>query len=389
MSGDAIIEELLGFARQPLVETDDETIKDLLGSDYMEPMQPLEGDVHRHDRWLDVKIGDYRFCISYLTPVAMISPTEGGVIRTDRNWSAATAKHIKKWLDYVGFYIGFDTWEEVKARFPKTIPQEELIAKFNELKRRVNWNKHQARKFGAVPYDKLLTGLRSDSEDRVRIEPTNESEEEAFGIKDLEQSEPPVAGPTTVSRKKSAQRWKAVDTERFNFCISYLTPVAYWDKQLGIFYCTSKQWSPTTNQHIQDWKSHIRQLPVYANNPDNLEKTEYSPNGYVRYPSALSKKQVEISALFRSLIPTMQMTPRSKRRMYHVDPRMRPGSRPKPWISGHLKHHDTGVEGLPRPGEKGFEEFFSDFDPDDFEEWDWQGSSYRNQEPYEPGEERT
>lgn len=200
--------------------------------------------------------------------------------------------------------------------------------------------------------------------------------------------ERPIAGPTKVKSYKIG-RMKVVDMPYFTFLISFLTPVAYHDKESGTYYQTSKQWSPTTNGHIRTWQAMIAKTPEWAEDPKNWEKSEYNPEGhYVRWPTFHNKKQKQISALFRSLIPTMVMKPHMKARMYRVDPRMRKGSSPKRWISGHLKHHDTGEEGLPRPDEREFAEFFADFDPDDPETWEWQGSSYRSQEPYEPDEPR-
>ncbi len=209
-------------------------------------------------------------------------------------------------------------------------------------------------------------------------------------VKELTQAPGEVAGPTTVKGYKRG-RLKVVDMPGYSFLISFLTPVAYYDKSLGVFYETSKQWSPTTSQHLQDWRWMIVNSPEYKNDPKNHEPSEWSERGYnVRYPKMQSRRQKDISALFRSLIPSMQMKPHMKRRLYRVDPRMRQGSKTNqgaPWVSGHLKHHDTGDEGLPRPGEPGFGEFFKDFEPDDPEFWDW-GSGVRDQEPYERNPER-
>lgn len=218
--------------------------------------------------------------------------------------------------------------------------------------------------------------------------------DETDDVKELAFPDQPEAGRTKVKRHG---RWKVVDMRDFQFLISYLTPVGYIDKRTGVIYVTSKRWSPTTNQHIRDWLGMIQDTPEWKNDPENqvvempTPETPWrtEPYRYVRYPKTVKKRQKKISALFRSLMPTMQMKPHEKRRMYHVDPRMRtdtPETKRARWLSGHLKHHDTGQEGLPRPDDYGFRSFFTDFDPHDPEYWSWQGSSYRDQEPYEPDE---
>jgi hypothetical protein len=134
----------------------------------------------------------------------------------------------------------------------------------------------------------------------------------------------------------------------------------------------------------------IHDTPEHQNDQRNWEPSEYNPGGhYVRWPHFHPVRQCVISDLFRKLIPTMIMKPHMKRRLYHVDPRMRRGNTVDAgqWNSGHLKHHDTGEEGLPRPGDPGFGEFFKDFDPDEPEYFDL-GSDKRNREPYERDERK-
>jgi hypothetical protein len=220
---------------------------------------------------------------------------------------------------------------------------------------------------------------------------TDEDPEE-FDLKDLtEPGDELVAGPTDVKR---FGRWKLVDMPRYTFLISYLTPVAYLDKVFGTYYETLKYWSPTTKQHIHDWQRMIWASQSWKDNPANWEKSEVNPeNHYVRYPRFKRVRQAKISGLFRSLIPTMQMKPHLKRRMYHVDPGMRQGNNSGGghWESGHLKHHDTGEEGLPMPNERSYGlpkpdygDFFKDFQPSEPEYYDW-GSGLRNTHPYERG----
>lgn len=214
-----------------------------------------------------------------------------------------------------------------------------------------------------------------------------EAEDDDFDIKDVAEPNQVVGGKATVERHG---RIKIVDTPRYTFLISYLTPVAYYDKTTETYYRTSKQWSPTTNGHIQRWRSMIYKTPEWQANPENREPSTWSDTGFsVHYPRFKRRRQAFISKLFRDMIPQLQMKPHEKRRMYHVDPRMRQGSGiSKTWLSGHLKHHDTGEEGLPRPDEPGYEEFFKDFEPHEAEYFDWSDSmSRRNTEPHETGED--
>lgn len=217
-----------------------------------------------------------------------------------------------------------------------------------------------------------------------------EADEDDLSVKDV-QSEEPVAGKTTVKRHG---RWKIVDMQDYTFLISYLTPVAYLDKATGTYYRTKKQWSPTTNDHISGWQHMIWKSPEHQANQDYWEKSEYNPEGhYVRYPTFHTKRQDEISGLFRTLMKTMQMKPHQKKRLYHVAPIMRrghPGAyRASQWVSGHGKHHSSGEQGLPMPDDwelrtkPELQAFFHDFTPDEPEIYDWQGSGYRSQEPHE------
>lgn len=211
-------------------------------------------------------------------------------------------------------------------------------------------------------------------------------EDEDFDLKDITlPDEELVAGPSTVKRHG---RIKIVDMPLYTFLISYLTPVAYYDKTFKIFYETMKQWSPTTNRHIQQWSRMIADSPEWKNDERNWEPSSWNPEGhYVRHPRFKKVRQSKISGLFRKLINTMEMKPHEKRRMYHVDPRMRQGSDSiATWASGHLKHHDTGEEGLPRPDDPGYSKFFTDFEPPEPEYFDWSDSmSRRDTTPYERG----
>lgn len=212
-----------------------------------------------------------------------------------------------------------------------------------------------------------------------------EAEDDDFDLKDLTEPTPMQGGPATVKRHG---RFKVVETPRFTFLISYLTPVAYYDKVTETYYETSKKWSPTTNKHISDWKQMIYKSPEWQANPENKEPSTWDPTGFsVGYPRFKRKLQAFISKLFRDTIPHLEMKPNEKRRMYHVNPKMRQGSGlSKSWLSGHLKHHDSGEEGMPRPDERGYEEFFKDFEPHEPEIYDW-SSGLRNNDPRERGED--
>lgn len=210
-----------------------------------------------------------------------------------------------------------------------------------------------------------------------------ESEEEDFSVKDITEPEATlVGGPARVTRHG---RWKLVDTPGYTFLISYLTPVAYYDKTFKQYFQTTKQWSPATNNHIDEWRRLIWKSPEWQKDERNREPSTWGENGYyVRFPRFKYRTQAKITELFRKLLPLLTIKPHEKRRMYHVDPRMRQGAKlKKTWVSGHLKHHDTGEEGLPHPDDPHFADFFQDFEADEPQVWDWQSSSYRNQEPYE------
>ena len=224
-------------------------------------------------------------------------------------------------------------------------------------------------------------------------------EDDDFSSKDVTDigSEEVFAGPTTVQRHG---RWKVVDMINYTFLISYLTPVAYHDKRTGAYYRTKKQWSPTTSDHIRQWQQQIAKSPEWKDNPANRvfdPPTEWNPEGrwWTPYPGFESKRQDEISGLFRKLMTTMDIPVEHKKRMYHVDPNMRQGSTgqiaARRYMSAHNKHKDSGEQGLPRKDWRGMtepelEKFFSDFNPDSPEFWDWQQGERRSQEPHEPDE---
>lgn len=157
---------------QQEAEDDDETIKDILGVDYLEPPPPesaLRGEVDRFDRWADITIGNNSFCISYLTPVAARLTGQGLVI-TDKDWSNTTTRHIKKWLEYTGNVPDATErkWAELKRQLTR-VPQQDLIDMFKRESVKVMWTKQQANK--ATTFRPPKFGLKGGTEDRVSVEP--------------------------------------------------------------------------------------------------------------------------------------------------------------------------------------------------------------------------
>jgi len=215
-----------------------------------------------------------------------------------------------------------------------------------------------------------------------------EGDEDDLDIKDLLSTDP-TGGKATVERHG---RWKLVRTRDYTFLISYLTPVAYYDKVENKYYRTSKWWSMTTENHISEWQKMIWKSPEWQV-PENMEKSEYSDSFYPKYPHFEKRPQREVSGLFLEQMKVSQLTAKEKKRLYHVDPQMRQGSdAPYRSRSGHLKHHDTEGEGLPltpeQLGAAGIpDDFFKDFKPDKPEFFDWdEGHEGRTYLPYEPDE---
>jgi len=46
-----------------------------------------------------------------------------------------------------------------------------------------------------------------------------------------------------------------LETEDLAILFSYSTPVAFFNKETGMFYKTVKKWSQTTTRHINQWLS--------------------------------------------------------------------------------------------------------------------------------------
>lgn len=163
-----------------ILETeDDETIKDILGADYLEepPVpEPEEGFVDRHDRWADISIGDKHFCISYLTPVAVYLPGEGITVTT-RDWSNATKRHIVKWTNEIGFG-NYSRYSEIQQAIDegrvKEMDQRSLSELFKKWAARVHWSKRQARQ--AHQFRQPVYGLKGGTEDRIDVRPHQENE---------------------------------------------------------------------------------------------------------------------------------------------------------------------------------------------------------------------
>jgi hypothetical protein len=54
-------------------------------------------------------------------------------------------------------------------------------------------------------------------------------------------------------RGSSRAKWGLSRDERWAILISYDTPVAAWDKKLGVHYVSKKKYSVTTSRHINAW----------------------------------------------------------------------------------------------------------------------------------------
>jgi hypothetical protein len=274
------------------------------------------------------------------------------------------------------------------------MPQQELIAKFREDQRQVKWTKRQARTMVSVPDTPY--GLKSGSDERVELDPYQESHIRLANVFETEEEEEllkDLSIPTSATVTRHG-RFKLVDFPGYTFLISYLTPVAYHDKAEHKFYRTSKWWSMTTEQHIRKWARMIWKSPSWANDPSNQEPSEFGGKSYARYPDFAKKPQKEVSQLLFSQLRAGEMSPGAKRQMYHVDPSMRRGGRAERegW-GAREKHHDTGKEGLPvhvsdleKAGVPA--EFYQDFKPDvpEFHPWETGGYGRRTYEPYEPDE---
>lgn len=168
------VEDILKFLLE--VEDDDETIKDILGVDYLEPPPPeavVHGSVERFDRWADIQIGNNSFCVSYLTPVAAQLSGQGLMI-TDKDWSNATANHIKKWLEHTGNVPGATElkWSKLKRQLTR-VPQQDLIDMFKREVVRVMWTKQQAKR--ATTFRQPKYGLKGGTEHRISVEPYRQS----------------------------------------------------------------------------------------------------------------------------------------------------------------------------------------------------------------------
>src|SRR5208337_4459374 len=151
-------------------EDDDETIKDILGVDYLEPPQeagPVVGNVDRHDRWANITIGNNHFCISYLTPVAVYISGQG-VYLTDKFWSKTTSRHMAKWASEIG--LGTDTLSyHSLAQNCKRMTQDDITELFKRESSRVMWTNQQAHQ--ATTFRQPKYGLKGGTEHRISVEP--------------------------------------------------------------------------------------------------------------------------------------------------------------------------------------------------------------------------
>lgn len=154
-------------------EDDAELLRDILHPGELEPPAEADlakGSVERFDRWADITIGPYTFCISYLTPVAVYIPGQG-VVLTDRHWSASTCRHISKWAKRCGYVEDTARWAAIEERFP-TMPQPELIELFRREANKVRWTRSQSRMAARVPG--IANGLRNDRDEQISLDPYQE-----------------------------------------------------------------------------------------------------------------------------------------------------------------------------------------------------------------------
>ena len=157
-----------------LEDDDEDTIAGIMGDDVM----PADGAaldrgiVERFDRWANIKMGPYSFCVSYLTPVAVYIDGRGCFIST-KKWSAATAKHIKLWIKHTGGDPGVNPGQPMS--------QDELTALFKEQVKTVRWTSKQAKKASTVKMGKYPKGHALEGEeremnpvgtDRIEVDPT-------------------------------------------------------------------------------------------------------------------------------------------------------------------------------------------------------------------------
>jgi hypothetical protein len=166
----------------PPEEDTGEPLSDLLWHKPV-PFDPLPGHIEigktrygrpSQSRWKNVVIGDFQFCISYLTPVAVYDEKFGGLLSesvriTGRNWGPRTIDHIKRWLDHLG--IGRpDNWKELSNKFQR-IPQKELIDLFHEKANQVKWSERELNQLHNIPRRDRLPFLKGDTEDRINVSP--------------------------------------------------------------------------------------------------------------------------------------------------------------------------------------------------------------------------
>lgn len=60
-----------------------------------------------------------------------------------------------------------------------------------------------------------------------------------------------------------------LETSDLKVLFSYRTPVAFVNKETGIFYKTSKKWSRTTSRHISQW---LAEFPYSRGNVHEVDQ---------------------------------------------------------------------------------------------------------------------
>jgi hypothetical protein len=133
-----------------LEDEDDDTLAAIMGDDTIPPAGAgmERGIVERFDRWANIQMGDYSFCVSYIVPVAVYIKNKGCFI-SDKKWSQTTNRHIQKWIKHTGGSADAET---------QTMPQAEITTLFKQQAKTMRWTSKQAKKATKRGVSLLPTG---------------------------------------------------------------------------------------------------------------------------------------------------------------------------------------------------------------------------------------
>ncbi len=110
-------------------ESDDESIKGLMGTVDIAPTSTAVDRGAEHSRTKRVDFGRIVFLVSYLTPVAYWEKGTNTVVATDKNWSAATNRHIARFHRWVSEQEGGENLSWARNQ----VPQATITEKFKEM----------------------------------------------------------------------------------------------------------------------------------------------------------------------------------------------------------------------------------------------------------------